>query len=1685
MSNRLDDEVVNGKGLSNATFKWNDTKADFPSDKCIHQLFEEQVEKRPEAVAVIFEDQQLTYGELNAKANQLAHYLRELGVKPDTLVAICVERSLEMVIGLLGILKAGGAYVPLDPDYPKERLAFMLQDTAALAALTQAYAGKSLPKDGTRTIFLDTQWEHISLLPAENLVSCTLPPSLAYCTYSSGTTGKPNGILTTHAGVVRLVKDINYIKLSPDEVILHAAPLAFDASTFELWGALLNGGRVVVMKPGPLSLESIATSVMRHQVTTMWLTSALFHRYCEQLLSTLNGVQQLLAGGDVLRPDIVKRTVAGLPNCRLINGYGPTETTTFAVCYHIPREFEGDSVPLGNPISNTQVYILDAALKPVPIGVSGEIHIAGAGLARGYLNRPGLTAEKFIPNPFGEAGSRMYKTGDLGRYLPDGNIDFLGRIDHQVKIRGFRIELGEIEAALQNHKEVREAVVMAREDSPGDKRLVSYVVAKERGNISIEALRVHLKKNLPEYMVPSAWVFLERMPLNLNGKIDRKALPAPSMARVDLGVEYVAPRTANEKLLAEIWAEVLKIDRVGIQDRFRALGGSSIQAIDISFKVSRMLGNDLRMPAPLGNVKLADYSVAIEQILEHGKTKALPVILEKQPNDLLLPASYAQQQVFFIEQLGEAWRAYRFHARFNLFGLLDVTALWEALNALVARHEILRTAFFHRSGQLFRRVTTHIEVELPYFDLSHLLQEQQQHELASRLADELNASFDIAQAPLVRWRLIKLSSNQHVLFQSEHHNLHDGQSFRILVRDLAVLYSAKCRGDAVVLPLIQAQYGEYCHEEREWLRSAQYKYQLQEWESRLSGFTEDLRLFTDLKQVAERRFLGEQVRVQVSARLFQRINEVAATLGISRFTLMLSAFGALCSRLCDRERFVIGSSTANRTSACFQWTTGMFVNMVAIPFNAEPSLSFSKFAQVVSEHVDFALICSSVPLSELMKKLGLTASLQGEPPFNIGFSFHDSIKVDTTFHELEVEIEEAVENGSSKFDLSVVGILGNDSISQPMVLRFEYNTDVFDREMIEKIVRYYLVLIEGVLSDPQSQLKDLPLLSEAEREQVLVEWNDTKADFPSDKCIHQLFEEQVEKRPEAVAVIFEDQQLTYGELNAKANQLAHYLRELGVKPDTLVAICVERSLEMVIGLLGILKAGGAYVPLDPDYPKERLAFMLQDTAAPVLLMQEHLKDKLPKHIAREVRLDADWNSLSQHPTTNPDNVTLPQHLAYCIYTSGSTGRPKGAVNMHQGFVNLVHWYFCQELGTQSTERVMLASSLSFDLTQKNVVGILAKGGVLIVPQGTVTDIDSIRSALHKHRPTWVNCTPSAYRVYFESPGTLRTVALGGEQIERGLAEQLLAQGINLINAYGPTECSAVAISHCVGNASLDSNVPLGCPIPNVQIYILDANLNLMPAGIAGEIYIAGIGLSRGYLNHPDLTAEKFIPNPFGKPGSRMYKTGDRGRFLPDGTIDFLGRIDNQVKIRGFRIELGEIERALIKHPDVHEAVVVARDDNSREKYLVGYIVLKIANSLEIEALRTYVQQELPEYMIPSVWVFLKAFPLNPNGKTDRKALPVPDTSWQTQALCADTSTIQEPLSQELRTILDILNELMPGAAVGPNDDLFLKGMHSVLMMRFVYQCKERLNLQIKVRNLYTLASPAAIAEFAKSHKTLS
>ena len=1291
-----------------------------------------------------------------------------------------------------------------------------------------------------------------------------------------------------------------------------------------------------------------------------------------------SSLRLLIVGNEKVSLDRLKRWHGHVGSTvRWLNAYGPTEAIITATLYEAPQ---GDhayadltSVPIGRPLTNRQIYLLDRSLQPVPIGVTGELYIGGPALALGYLNNSELTVEKFIVNPFSaDATTRLYRTGDLARYLPDGNIEFLGRIDDQVKIRGYRIELGEIEAVLGQHVAIRQAVVLAREDSPGDRRLVAYAVASPGSTPSASDLRSYLQQQLPEYMVPSAFMFLESFPLTPNDKVDRRGLPAPDHSRSEPQASYTAPRTPAEERLASIWSEVLKIDKVGIHDNFFHLGGHSLLATQVisrindSFAVNIQLRRLFETPTIAGLAAAIDASLGTEKdaaknSTDRGASAAprRPAVLCPTAVMVLGPVGIRTAQPIMCRQ----------HS--DLAGELDGRALAQSLNEIVRRHEVLRTVFATVNGDPVQKLLPPSPLALPCTDISDGPDKEREQALAGLLREEAGKPFDLSRGPLLRSKLLRLAPEDHVLFLNMHHIVSDGWSIGVLFGEISELYEAYSSGKANPLPELPIQYADYAVWQREWLQGENLENQLSYWRKQLDGLV-TLQLPTDRVHPAVRTYRGSSQAVHLSARLSEAIKTLSQREGGTLFMTLLAAFQVLLSRYCGQSDIAVGSPIAGRTRQETEGLIGFFVNTLVLRADLSEQPTFRALLRQVRETTLEAYSHQDLPFERLVEELQPQRNLNQNPLFQVTFQLDDISGELLRLPAIDAE-EMELEVGTAQFDLSL-SMIDN---GKDLTARLEYNSDIFDGETIERMLGHYERLLEGIVAKPDERIDELPLLSEAEKHQLLVEWNKTKQDYPSDKCIHQLFEEQVERTPEAVAVVFEGEQLTYRELNNRANQLAHHLRELGTRPNTLVALCLGRSIELVVAIYGVLKAGGAYLPVDPGYPQERLESMLQSVQASIVITQgaAELSGSAQVHV---VDLVSSRSVIEKQSKATPSQLSQPSDLIYVIFTSGSTGRPKGAGVYHQGFTNLVDWY-TRSFEITEKDKTLVVSSPSFDLTQKNFFGPLIRGGELHLTAGAEYDPGAINRIVAEQKITLINCTPSAFYPLVEQAEqkgyqeltSLREVFLGGEPILLPRVRHwLLSEACqsDIVNTYGPTECTDICAYYRLDRHNMDacSFVPLGGPINNVALVAVDEHLQLCPIGVIGELCIAGDGVGAGYVNDAELTREKFVANPLKEmPGRTIYKTGDLVRYLSDGNLEYVGRRDHQVKIRGHRIELGEIEAVLGEHPAVREGVVLAREDNPGDQRLVAYAVVSPGMIVSASELRGYLRQKLPEYMVPT------------------------------------------------------------------------------------------------------------------------
>jgi amino acid adenylation domain-containing protein len=1645
---------------------WNDT-AHSVSKSSVSALFEAQADKTPDAVAVISGDRQLTYAELNGRANQLAHYLRELGVTLETRVALFMERSVEMVAGLLGVLKAGGAYVPLDPKYPAERLAYILEDSHAPVVLTESHLRRRLPDSSARVVVLDDDRIRIQKYGRENLAVVVNDRNAAYLIYTSGSTGQPKGMVIEHRNISRLVCNTNFIQLSGSDRVAHVSNISFDAATFEVWGPLLNGGSIVLI-PFDLAIEPqrFAAELAAQRITALFITTALFNQMVSQAPWALGAVRNVLFGGEAVDLERVQRLMSEHPPERLLHVYGPTETTTFATWHQVGDLAKFHTVPIGKPITTTRTYVLDENLEPVPAGITGELYVAGDGLGRGYLQKPDMTASRFLADPIGPPGARMYRTGDLVRWSVDGNLEFLGRTDHQVKIRGFRVELGEIETALLRRAEVAQATVMVREDQRGEKRLVGYVVPANGHTADTVSLTRQLALSLPEHMVPSALVVLDSLPLTLNGKLDRKALPDPDFnAKAKTGR---GPRTPQEEILCSLFAEIVGVARVGIHDNFFELGGHSLLATRLISRIRATLGVELSIRSLFETPTVAGLAEGLGQA-QMARPALLPA---ERPEEI--PLSFSQHRLWFLHRMEGPSPTYNIPVAMRLTGMLDRAAMEAALSDLVERHETLRTVF-PEVGGVPRQQVLDAACTRPLLRLEVVTEDV----LAERLASAIGVGFELTQEIPLRAHLFVLAENLHVLLLIIHHIAGDGWSIAPLLSDLTHAYDARCKWEQPDWPKLPVQYADYTLWQQQVLGSESdpeslMARQLKFWMKTLEHLPEQLGLPVDRPHPARVSYRGGTVPLHFDVLLHQRLATLARESEASLFMVLQAGVAALLSQMGAGNDISIGSPIAGRNDRAVEDLVGFFVNTLVLRTDTSGNPSFRELLARVRTLDLNAYAHQELPFERLVESLNPVRSLAHHPIFQVMLLFQNALEANLELAGLTVAVE-PIGSAVAKFDLtfSMGERRAKDGAPEGMEGLIEYNADVFDRATIERLATRLKRLLEEVAANPSLPIEQLDLLGEDERRQLL-EWNDTAHVVP-DVLLPALLEAQVERSPDAPAVIFEGTTLNYRELNERANRVAHKLIAEGIGPEDFVAVALPRSLEMVVGLLGILKSGAAYVPLDPDYPIDRLAFILGEVRPVCVLTTTALAPHLPATAPFLLMDDpGTMRMLAQWPGANPKTAErtrhlVPQHPAYAIYTSGSTGKPKGIVITHGGLRNFLS-AMREKFPLDRQDQFLAVTTISFDIAVLEIFLPLLSGARLrIALRETIVDALALAEMVRKTGATMMQATPTLWQTLVthdaEKLADLKML-VGGEGLPIKLSLALQSAGRELTNLYGPTETTVWATAALLD--SRDSALsPIGRPIWNTCVYILDQNLRLRPVGVPGELYITGEGLARGYLKRPGLTAERYVPDVFGAPGSRMYRTGDLARWRKEGTLEFLGRTDHQVKIRGFRIEIEEIEAALCGHPDVSQAKVMAREDRPGEKYLAGYVVAAAGHKADAGNLRSHLAQSLPDYMVPAVFVVLDSLPLMPNGKLDRKALPPPE-------FAAGPHGWLGPRTPQEEILCSLFAEILGITRVGVQDNFFESGGHSLLATRLISRIRATLGVELSIRSLFEAPTVAEL-----------
>jgi amino acid adenylation domain-containing protein/FkbM family methyltransferase len=1947
--------------------QFNNTKTTEQPDYCVQQLFEQQAERTPAGIAVVCEGTQLSYADLNSQANRLAHYLIEQGIGPESKVAILLDRAVDVVVCVLAVLKAGGAYIPLDPGYPKARI-FSMMDTAGVSLfLTEQALLSSLPAGKARTVCLDTEREMFASAAESNPAVSAVAENLAYVIYTSGSTGAPKGVAVEHRQLTNYVRGI-LKKLQPDGACSFATVSTFaaDLGLTMVFPALCSGGTLHIISQERSTDSNALAEYFQEQaidylkIVPSHLAALMSSPEAERVLP----LRQLVVGGEASHWTLIDKVKQGAPQLRVLNHYGPTETTVGALTFEVESDASQTcaTVPIGTPLDNVQVYLLNAALEPVPVGFTGELFIGGAGVARSYLGEAALTAERFIPDPFTtDQPGRLYRTGDLGRYLKDGSIEFLGRADQQVKVRGYRIEPGEIEASLMQHPAIAEAAVVVREDSPGEKRLVAYLVPARgytstttdahlhtlpnglsvfyinknevehlyrelfedqlylshgislhdgdcvfdvganigiftlfaqhaRQNLSVYAfepnpvafdklrrnveryglqthlfqcgisdqektarftfypqasvmsgfypdlteekqlfktfmlnqpskngddqkvelgefadeltearfesedftcqlktvsqiisehqleridllkidvekseldvlkgiaeedwnkirqivievhdieqrvdstlgllrrhgfdvqqselvegtgvynyfatrpqvqassnghgrvdvsralpvinsfsldhgeLQAYLRQRLPEYMIPTSVCLLEQLPITSNGKLDTKALPVPELVSSPAGASAGAPRSPVEQILLDTWTELLAVGQLGINDNFFAFGGHSLLATRVISRLRTLFHIELPLRTLFEHPTVATLAAQVETAMRTQAGLTAPP-MRVVSRELAAPLSYAQERLWFLDQLIPGSSMYNLPIAVRVSGDLDLSALERVLAEIKRRHESLRTTFEMRGHELVQVVGDAGEARLDVEDLTKLSEAERELLVDQKISAEAAKPFDFERGPLMRVLVLKIAEHEQVILLTMHHIISDGWSMSLLIEEVGTLYSAYVEGRPSPLPELELQYHDFAVWQRDWLSGNVLEQQLEYWRRQLGTDLPVLDIATDNPRPARPNFSGAIHSFNISQNVTLGLQSLSQREGVTMFMIVLAAWQTLLSRYSGQLDICVGTPIANRNRSEIEKLIGFFVNTLVLRTDLNGDPDFVEVLRRVKEVCLGAYAHQDMPFEKLVMELQPDRDMSRTPLFQTMLVLQNVPAGQPRMKGLTVT-EVGGNSQAAKFDL----LLSIMETKEGVRCALQYDSEIFARSRITRMGEHFVRLLEEVTRDPNQCISEIGVLRESERQQLLVDWNRTSVEYPKEKCVHELFAEQALRKGEATAVSYGTERLSYAELNARADQLANYLQRLGVGREQRVGLYLERSVNMIVSMLAVLKAGAAYVPLDLTYPRERISLILNDAQIEFLLTEQQHRDALPEHSAREICLDSDWEAIAGEPT--PLNIVQcdPDNLAYVIYTSGSTGMPKGVCISHRSIIRLVR--HADDLSIREDDVVSQGSTASFDAATFEIWGALLNGARLsgISKEVLLSATSMARHIRQEGLSVLFLATALFNQIALDDDAIfhrVRDIWIGGSVLEPVCVSAVMDRGYRgrIVNGYGPTETTTFAVCHTLTEVAPETRMlPIGHPIANTDVYILDSHMNPVPVGFVGELYIGGDGLARGYLSRPELTAAQFVPHPYAaEPGGRLYRSGDLARYREDGCIEYLGRIDHQVKVRGYRVEPGEIEAVLMQHPKVRECLVLAVEKDNLDKQLAAYVVAEDEEATPA-TLRSYLAEKLPAYMVPAAFVFIERLPLTVNGKVDRNALPV-----ATEIRTTTSEEYLAPHTEVQLTLASIWSEVLGVAQVGINDNFFELGGHSLMATQVMSRIRQAFQVEVPLRSIFETPTIEKLSE---------
>ncbi len=1666
-------EIMGEEELFEQLVQWNETRVIYPSQQGVISLIEAQVDRTPDLVAVKLEGEELSYRGLNEQANQLAHYLVEKGVRANKVVGLCVKRSLEMIVGMLGIMKAGGVFLPLDPRYPSDRILFMMNDTNAGYLLTQESNFGAVEKYEGEKIVLDREDAEFREYDRSNLQVELDEEDLAYIVYTSGTTGSPKGVMVRQRNLKNNIFGINNIyQIQEGDRMLQFTTITFDPSFEEILPILMSGGTIVMHKdPTELVGTSLLEFIEKEQINYIHMVASVFHQSVMEMdrldVKVPDCLKFVHVGAEPLELDrLLSWSNRVEKPVRFINAYGPTENTCTATLYEMisspEAELPKSRIPIGKPIPNVRIYLLDKNKKPVPIGLPGEIYIGGESVTAGYLHQPEQTNGSFLPDPFNEKENAfMYRTGDIARFLPDGNLLFLGRADDQVKLRGYRIELREIENALRTHPQVHDAVVLLREDVPGVKQLVAYLVGDEEG-VSKEIFHQYLADRLPVYMIPGVYVWLEELPLTQNGKIDRERLPVPD---IQTGEIFVPAQTPLEIHLTAMWAELLGVEEISVQANFFELGGNSLLGATFINRLKGQLGENVKMVTIFEKPTIYSLSLYLEEKHPLGVRRLLGETIKGDDEEALkiksvsregyLPLSFAQWRLWYMHRLEPSGYIYNVPNFFRLAGELDLEAFQKGLNIVIERHEVLRTRFPIVDGNAVQVIEPPFKLDIPIVDLSEMPENDREEEANRLTTEEVYKPFDLENGPLIRVRLIKVGDQDHIVLITLHHIVSDAWSLGILIREFSVAYEAHLYGKSVDLPELPIQYVDYAVWQRSNLKGDVLESQMRYWRNQLTPLPPALELPTARVRPRVQTFKGERQVITLPASDVSMAKSFNKETNTTLFMIFLAGYLALLHRYTGETDISVGTPVANRGRMETEGLIGFFVNMLVMRGDLSGDPTFRELLERVREMALDAFNYQELPFEMIVEDLHPAQDSSRNPLFQIGFQFQNADVGELQLPGLVLKGLHP-DFGVARLDLMLSLTEAPGDLIQGV---FRYNTDLFDRETIERLDLHYRQLLSGLLSNPDRPISHIPLLTETARDELVNVRNETNEPYPEYQGIHELWEEQVRKTPQAIALRVNSDELTYAALNERANQLAHTLIRKGVRKNIVVGLFLDRSLEMMIGLLGILKAGGVYLPMDPGYPIKRLEFMIEDAGVRFMVTREDLLKDIPGFDGTAICLDRDIEEIRWNSPHNPEKGSFGDDLVYIIYTSGTTGIPKGVQVRHRNLVNHA-WWMRRRLGMEVGERILGYFSISFDGAVDWIYPALLNGGTIVIAKtpaelvgARLLDFIEEEKINYLHLPASVfhHTANEMERLERKVPESLKLILLGGEQVNLmsfHIWSERLNKPMRFLNAYGPTETTVTATMFeevCYpGKNYVYPRVPIGRPVPNVRIYVLDERGEPVPDGLPGELYIGGAGVTAGYLNRDGENEVVFVTNRFSGEG-KLYRTGDMVRYLGDGNLIYLGRRDEQVKLRGYRIELGEIEAVLREEDGVKEAVVILREDIPGVKVLVAYLVGD--EGIE-EDLNERLGKRLPAYMVPGAYVWMEKIPLTPNGKIDRRGLPIPELS-RGERYIGPRTRLEEVLTE-------LWGELLGQDEVSVKANFFDLGGNSLLGATLINRLQEEL-----------------------------